>query len=187
MSTDERSLVPTIGYASYRILRTYADKLSEKDLDIVREQLPPALRSFPALNGHTVSVGRIPPSVELRGDPVARARPWNHLIELPIDGPPSNMTLWHELAHLAIYQRYRDGDDSVSRTSEEYTSLYAVARMEPDQIFSDRIPYFGEPDAPADEWPRIATDALWYRAERGKHSRYLDRAREQFFDEGGEA
>lgn len=167
------------GHATFRLLDVYTTTLDGDGVSHVRRRIQAALKAFPALEGHTVTVGRIPPSVEMRRDPVARAHPYNHLIELPIGEPPTNMTLFHEIAHLAIYQRYEDGE-GLPRTSEEFTSLYALRRMQPGQIYDDRIPYFGEVDAPKDEWPTIADRALDYRDENGANSHYLQRAREWF-------
>lgn len=170
---------PTIPLSSFRLLDTYTATLEDAHVTTVKKQLQTALKQFAALDGHTVTVGRIPPSVEMRGDPLARAHPYNHLIMLPTGKAPTNMTVWHELAHCAIYQRYQDGED-VPRTSENYTSLYAVARMEPDWIFEDYIPYYGEPEVPKEEWPEVAQRALRYRAENGANSHYRQKAVEWF-------
>jgi hypothetical protein len=180
-TSSDGGLVPN--HATFTLLDSYTDTLEDADIGAVKRQLQPALRGFPELNGRHVTVGRIPPSVEMYNDPVARARPYNYFIELPPGRRPTNMTLYHELAHLAIYDRYEAGDD-VPRTSEEYTSLYALARMDPGDIYDDRIPYFGKVDASTDDWPMIAQDALDYRRENGKNSHYLEYARERFWEGG---
>lgn len=179
MASDRATAPQPPGHATYHLLPTYTKTLSEDGLATVRRQLPPALQAFPTLDGCTVLIGRLPPSIEIRGDPVARAQPTHRLVELPVGEPPSNLTLFHELAHLAIYELHWDGED-LPRTSEEFTSLYALARMPPDLIFRDDIPYFGSVAAPADDWPAIARDALAYRDEHGANSHYIQRAREWF-------
>lgn len=179
MASDRATAPQPVGHATFRLLDPYSETLSDEALETFRRQLTTALRAFPELNGETVTVSRIPPTIELRGDPTARAQPTHRLIELPFGEPPSNLILFHELAHLAIYLRHWDGED-LPRTSEEFTSLYALARMSPDLIYGSDIPYFGEVEAAADDWPAIARAALAYREEHGANSHYVQRAREWF-------
>jgi len=95
------------------------------------------------------------------------------VICLPPDRATTNITLWHELGHVAIRVRYEDGED-VARTSEEFCSIYSVARMSPGVIDEDRIPYLGEPSAPAEEWPGICRRALEYREDHYDYIPTLD-------------
>lgn len=187
-SADADTRWPPAASASFRLLQSYTETFEDDDiLEMIRWQLSTALEDFPELIGRTVTVARVPPVdyIDSPNDPVARAHPYNDLIELPNGEQAQNITLYHELAHLAIYHRHFEGED-VPRTSEEYTSLVALERMDPGQLYADRVPYFGEPAVPRDEWPAIAADALAYRDENGANSHYVQRAKE-WFDGGDRA
>ena len=160
-----------VAYAAWRVLEHYAAKADDDALDSVLERMPVALRDFDALAGETVNVGILYEN----SDDLAQAFGYQRTICLPPDRPISNVTLWHELGHVAIRVRYEDGDD-VAKTSEEFCSIFSVARMPPAAIDEDRIPYLGEPAVDAAEWPSICRDVLEYRAERGPHSHYVKEA-----------
>ena len=168
--------------ATYRVLDTYDETLSDEGQKLLRRQLRRTLPRFDALAGTTVTVARMPPSKDTLREPHALAQPWNRIVQFQPAETPSNMTLFHELAHLAIFEKEQAGHD-LPRYSEEFCSLYALVRMKPGEIFAERIPYFGEVEAPIDEWPEIAEAALEYRAERGYNSHYVQHARD-LFEEG---
>ncbi|QIO24533.1 hypothetical protein [Haloarcula sp. JP-L23] len=113
-----------------------------------------------ALAHETVNVGLLYENADAQ----AQAFGYNRLICLPPDEYTTNVTLWHELGHVAIRIRHEDGDD-VAKTSEEFCSIYAMARMPPEAIDEDRIPYLGQPGVPREEWPGVCQRALEYRAD----------------------
>jgi hypothetical protein len=160
-------------------LEPYVDSLENFQVEPVRRQIKEAVEAYPELAGQTVTVGRMPDDVDAFRDAYAQADPYNRLILLPVGEVPPNVTIFHELAHLLIYQQHWDGQN-VPHTSEEYCSLVAVARMAPGLIYADHVPYFGEPEVPRDEWPEIAGKALAYREENGANSHYVQFARERF-------
>jgi hypothetical protein len=158
------------GHAAWRVLEHFGDQADEDVLESVKERLPIALRDFPALAHETVNVGILYENADAR----AQAFGYNRLICLPPDEPTANITLWHELGHVAIRVRYEDGED-VAKTSEEFCSIYSVARMPPGAIDEDRIAYLGYPDAPREEWPEICRRALEYRED---HHDYIQQCKD---------
>lgn len=160
-----------VGHAAWRVLEHYAAKADDDILESVRQRMPVALRDFDALAGETINVGILYENA----DAAAQAFGYNRLLCLPPETYTTNITLWHELGHVAIRVRHERGED-VSKTSEEYCSIFSVARMPPDTIDEDRVPYLGEPDVDRAEWPRICREALAYREERGPNSHYIKEA-----------
>jgi hypothetical protein len=158
------------GLAAWRVLEHFSDQADAGVLDSIRERMPVALRWFPALAHETVNVGIL----YEQADANAQAFGYQRTICLPPEEHTTNVTLWHELGHVAIRVRYEDGED-VPRTSEEFCSIFAVARMPPEAIDEDRIPYLGEPDAPPEEWPDICQRALEYRED---HHQYIQQCKE---------
>ena len=146
------------GVAAWRVLEHFGSQADEAVLESVKERLPVALTDFPALAHETLNVGVLYENA----DAEAQAFGYNRLICLPPAQHVSNVTLWHELGHVAIRVRYEDGED-VARTSEEFCSIFSVARMPARAIHEDRIPYLGEPSVPQEEWPEICRRALEYR------------------------
>lgn len=173
--------VPT---ASFRVLGSVEKRLADGRLASLKRRLGQALEHFPALGGQTVTVAcRMNPDREehTRWNPYASADPVNRLIRVPTHERTTNVTLFHELAHLAIEIEDERGAD-VPTSSEEFCSLYAIARQPPDLIDEPRIPYFGEPTPDREEWPRLARKALEYRE---NHHAYIQKAN-QWFDTTGE-
>lgn len=165
-----------VALGSYRLLETFsgpAAEVDEKIVEDVRRKMRRALQDFPELANKTVTVGRMDPDEDALG----QARFWNLMVLFPVDRFTYFQTVYHELAHLAIHVRNQRGED-VPITSEEFCSLFAIARMPVDRIDEDRIAYFGEPSAPKEEWPEICQRALDYRDENGAHSHYIQRANE---------
>ncbi|WP_324757068.1 hypothetical protein [Haloarcula montana] len=165
-----------VGLGAYRVLETFTDAAADTDeaiVEDVRRKMRRALQDYPALAHKTVTIGRLDPDEDVLG----RARFWNLLVLYPTDRYTSFQTVYHELAHLAIHIRDQRGED-VPPTSEEFCSIFAIARMPPEFLDEDRIAYLGHPSAPQKEWPEICERALEYRDENGVNSHYIQRARE---------
>lgn len=174
-------LIPldTIPVASYRVLRSVKRRLSDDEFEGFERRLQEALDYFPALAGQTITIAcrREPEKEPSRWNPYANADPVNRLIRIPTSRRCSNVTLFHELAHLAIEIEVERGAAEHPITSEEFCSLYAIARQPPDLIDEDRIPYFGRPEPDREMWPHIAQKALEYREE---HHNYVQQANKWF-------
>lgn len=170
----ESESIDSIGLGSprptYRILEPFADTAPSGLLEDIKQRLTTALGHFPALASKTVNVGVLWENTDAR----ARAFGYNRLIEIPTDRYTTNVTLYHELGHLAIRARNEHGEDH-PETSEEYCSIYSVARMPPTEIDEDRIPYLGDPGVPKPRWPAICQDALEYRE---THHAYIKQCRD---------
>jgi len=168
--------VPT---ASFRVLQSVEKRLADGRVKSLKRRLGEALEHYPSLAGQTVTVAcRMNPDREkhTRWNPYASADPVNRLIRVPTHERTTNVTLFHELAHLAIEIEDERGAD-VPTSSEEFCSLYAIARQPPDLIDDDRIPYLGHPHPPKERWPKIARRALEYRE---NHHAYIKQARQWF-------
>jgi hypothetical protein len=176
-TTTNREL---LAHSNYRILDSLKRRVDEETLADLRERVWRALEDFDALAGETVTVGcrRQPENTNYsRGwNPYASAEPVNRIIRVPTHERCSDVTLYHELAHLAIHAANENGAEH-PETSERFCSLYAIARQPPDRIDEQRIPYFGQPEPPEREWPGIAQEALAYREEN--HD-YIQEARRMF-------
>lgn len=146
------------GFAAWRVLEHFGGQADEDVLESIKERLPIALRDFPALAHETINVGVLYENADAN----AQAFGYNRLICLPPEKHTTNITLWHELGHVAIRARY-ENDEDVAKTSEDFCSIYSVARMPPAVIDEDRMPYLGEPSVPREEWPAICRRALEYR------------------------
>lgn len=171
-SPHERDSRSVTGAAEWRVLEPFAAKADDDVLESVRERLPVALRDFPVLAHGTINVGVL----YEQSNAFAQAFGHNRLICLPPDEQTTNVTLWHELGHVAIRVRYERGEN-VSKTSEEFCSIFAVARMPPEAIDETYVPYLGEPDVSSEEWPEICRRALAYREERGVNSHYIQKCK----------
>lgn len=177
MSDDHVPFETGLTVGSYRVLGSVEKRLTEDELTDFKRRLGTALRYFDRLNGETVTVAcRKDPDREehSRWNPYASADPVNRLIRIPTHERCTNVTIFHELAHLAIEIADEEGAD-VPTTSEEYCSLYAIARQPPELIDEHRIPYLGHPDHPKEDWPRICQKALDYRE---NHHAYIKKARQ---------
>lgn len=162
-----------VGFAGWRILERFGEKADAEVLESLRSRLPRALSEFPTLGTETINVGILYEGA----DAEAQAFGYNRLICLPPEKHVSNITLWHELGHIAIRVRYEAGQD-VAKTSEEFCSIFSVARMSKGAIDEDTIPYLGEPDVPKDKWPDICRRGLQYREENGANSHYIKKTEE---------
>lgn len=167
-----------VGHGRFQFLESIENALSENELSDLRDRLGVALRYFPHLWDHTITVGVLEEHEERSrdgSDTAATALVRNYTVHVRTDKRISNSTLFHELAHLEIYKRVRNGAD-LPRTSEEFCDIYAVARMEPGLLFDDdSLSYIGEPSVPLDDWPRICRKALAYREDKRN---YIQKARE---------
>lgn len=169
------------GVGSYRILDSVERRLSDAWLQDLKRRLYQAIQYFPELDSETVTVGvnQDPQNRDYdRWNPYASAESVNFLIRIPTHEEVSNVTLFHELAHLAIHVLDVPGED-VPASSEEFCSIFAIARQPVQLIDEDRIPYLGSPRAPFCDWPAICQDALAYRDERGTNSHYIQNCRER--------
>jgi len=158
------------GLAAWRVLEHFGGQADEDVLESVKKRLPVALKDFPALAHETINVGILYENADAQ----AQAFGYNRLICLPPDEHTTNVTLWHELGHVAIRVRHENGED-VAKTSEEFCSIYSVARMPPEVIDEDRVPYLGEPSVPREEYPEICQRALEYRED---HHDYIQQCKE---------
>lgn len=171
----------------YRILDSVEERLLEERLDGLRRQLGTACAHFPYIAHRTVTVGCREDIGEehSRWTPYASAESINHLIRIPVEEHPSNQTIFHEIAHLEIYERSEDGAN-VPETSEEFCSIYAVARMPPEWVVRDSrndIAYLGEPTVARKRWPVTCRHALEYR---DRHRNYIQQCKE-WLGIGGDA
>lgn len=165
--------------ASCRMLRSVEKRLTDEQVGDLKLRMGEAIDHFPALAGQTVTVAcrRKPDKEEhSRWNPYASADPVNRLIRVPTHERTSNVTIFHELAHLAVEIESERGQD-VPTSSEEFCSLYAIARQPAELIDEPRIPYLGHPDPDREEWPRIARKAIEYRE---NHHAYIQKARQWF-------
>lgn len=165
-----------VGMGSYRVLETFDSRADEDLRTDLREKTKLALKDYPELAGKTVTIGRIDPDQ----DASAQAFFHNLLTVYHTDRFPSIQTVYHELAHLAIFVQHERGED-VPLSSERYCSIVAVSRMPVRYLEHDNredISYLGEPSVPKEEWPEICERALKYRADRGANSHYIKRCQE---------
>lgn len=161
-SADVPYIPTSVGQASFRVLGSVERRLDGDDLEDLKRRVSSSLNLFPELDGRVVTVGWLSESE----DAFARADWRNDQILLPTHERCPTMTICHELAHLAIHIHKQRGGD-VPVTSEEFCSIFAVARLREPMIDTDRIAYLGEPGVQKAEWPRICRRALAYR----QHSR----------------
>lgn len=173
-----------VGHGRFRFLESIEDALFANHLATLKDQLRVAVRYFPRLWDHTITVG-VTEKHDERGDTVACAEKRNYMVKFKPSHRPSNSTVFHELAHLEIAERDRNGAD-LPTSSEPFYDLYAVARMPPGLLYeNDELYYVGQPGVPRDDWPEHCRAALAYRDERGANSHYIQRARELLEVNGG--
>ena len=135
----------------------------------LKEKISVALKYFPELKYETIYVGVITDnSVDGRADDV------NRIIKFRVNVPPSYVTVFHELAHLAI--RWLSEQGVKLPKTEEFCSIFAMARMPPELIDINKIPYIGEPRIPKEQIPILCRKALEYRK---KHRNYIQWLRKQ--------
>lgn len=158
--------------ASYRILDSIRDRLSQKATKDLNDRVYDALEYFPELADETVIVGWIHPEVD---DSVnGRAYSQNRMFNLRANQYTTNVTLYHELGHLAIWELRQQGEDH-PKTSEEYCSIFSMARMPPKAVDEQRIPYLGKSPLDTERFPEICERALDYR---NNHRNYIQKCKE---------
>ena len=137
------------------------------DKNVVKERIEIALKYFPELADETIYVGI------LSKDYVnGCADSLNRIIKFPVNEIPSFVTVFHELAHLAIQKRVEQGE-RLPLTSEEFCSIFAMSRMPPELIDENRIPYLGIPKIPMEYVPALCKKALEYREKHRDYIRWL--------------
>lgn len=143
---------------SYRVLGSVERDLDTSELEALKRRVYHALGNFPELASRTVTVGKKPEDHAW----YAEADWDNDIIFLPTHEPCPYITICHELGHLAIKILDDRGYD-VPTSSEEFCSIFSVARMHHERIDRSHIAYLGEPTVPRAEWPRSCQQALRYR------------------------
>lgn len=156
--------------ASYRILEVVEDRMGDDRLEDLKKRLYYALGDFDALAGETITVGRL----HENADAIGRAHSHNRLVEFPTDADTSNVTLYHELGHVAIRVR-NEADADLPKTSEEFCSIYSMAHMPTARVDEDYVPYLGDPDVSRGLYPTICQRALEYRED---HHNYIQKCKE---------
>jgi len=140
------------------------------DLDDLRRRLHRARRAFPALRDTTIVLTRDRP----REDRSAGAWPWGNIIFVPEDERVSNVTLYHELGHLAIQTRVDHGED-LPRTSEEFCGIWSMAGMPAEAVDDRRVPYLTTPVLDKAVLPEVCRQALRYREDHHDYIQQCNR------------
>lgn len=178
--TDTLVPGPTDTTAEINVLDSVRESATERNG--LRDRLESALEAFPELRDRTVTVGIVKPGKEyVRNRPNAHADPYNSVIYVRSETATSNVTLYHELGHLAIFRLGWAGED-VPKTSEEFCTIFSAARMPPAAIDEDRLPYLGQPSIRQERWPYVCLQALRYR--ENNHN-YIQRCQEWLGTGGG--
>jgi hypothetical protein len=136
--------------------------------DVIKERIEIALKYYPELSHETIYVGILSEKDYAKG----RADSLNKIIKFPVNEIPSFVTVFHELAHLAIRKRVEQGE-KLPTTSEEFCSIFAMSRMPPELIDEDRVPYLGIPKIPIRYIPALCKKALEYRKRHRDYIRWL--------------
>lgn len=148
--------------ASYRMLDALRDKMSHEAARDLGKRVSEATRAFPELADQTITIARVKPNKEYWNDPIAVADPYNRIVYFQSDQYTSNMTIYHELGHLAIRVGNENGAD-YPLTSEPFCSIFSVSRMPPKAVDEQRIPYLGKSPKGTEQFPAICRRALEYR------------------------
>lgn len=156
--------------ATYRVLEPLQDQADERLVDDLKERLYTALAFFPELSGETVNVGVL----WEKADAKARAFGYNRLVEIPPDKYTTKVTLYHELGHVAIRVLNENGEDH-PETSEEYCSIFSMARMPTAEVDEDRVPYLGDVEVSKGLLPHICQMALDYREDHRDYIRQCNK------------
>ena len=141
-------------------------KFKEELIKKVKE----AVKYFPELENETIYVGIL----DSKDDADGRADSVNRIIKFRIDVKPTYVTIFHELMHVVIRIMHEKGE-KVPLTSEKFCSISAMARMPPELIDEEVIPYIGTPKVPKHLIPEICRRALEYRKH---HRNYIEKCEE---------
>jgi len=136
------------------------DQRYEHDVADLADRVALALTDFPELAGEQITIALDQPDM----DRTAAAWPISRIVLVPRAQYLTNVTIYHELGHLAIRVLDERGTD-VPTTSEPYCSIFSMARMPADRVDEQRIPYLEDPTAPEEVLPEICERALEYREE----------------------
>ena len=182
MSSADRLYDPRgVNTGNFRVLDSVKADLDDETLRQLQQRVHGALKDFPELDGTTVTVAKMDPDKGY----YAWADWINDIIHVPTYELCPWITIYHELGHLAIRVLNDRGED-VPITSEEFCSIFSVARMPADRIDRSRIAYLGYPSIPREEWPETCQRALDYR--ENNHN-YVQKCTEWLgtdVDEGGD-
>ena len=133
----------------------------------LREMVSVALKYFPELENETVYVG-----VDKYHD--GRADSLNNIVFF---NPKklTYVTIFHELMHLAVTVLRRKGVKVPD--TEEYVSIAAMARMPPELVDENSIPYiaYNIPSEVKNKIPELCRQALEYRKQRRDYIKFLRR------------
>lgn len=154
----------------YHVLDTLREKMDHNALADLGTRISDASTAFPELDDTTITVGLLYPNDDARG----RAFSHNRLINFPADQYISNVTIYHELGHLTIYEKNQNGAD-LPITSERFCSIFSVSRMPPNAVDEQRIPYLGKSPKATEKFPEICERALEYRED---HRNYIQKCKE---------
>jgi len=134
--------------------------------DELKRKLEQALQYFPELDDEEIYIG-----ILSEKDPAAgKADGINRIVKFAVDRPPTFVTIFHELMHLTIHKRKENGEKLPG--TEEFCSIAAMARMPPELIDEDRIPYVGCFRS-RESVPELCRSALEYRKIRRNYIQFL--------------
>ena len=136
--------------------------------ELVRHMVDIALRYFPELENEVIYVG-----LDRYHD--GRADTLNNIVFFNPEKPPSFVTVFHELMHLAVAVLRRKGVRVPK--SEQYVSIAAIARMPPELFDEKCIPYVIDeiPENLERKIPELCRMALEYRKHRRDYVKFLKR------------
>ncbi len=140
------------------------------DLVDLRRRCTDARRQFPALREATIVLTRDDPTLDRKG----AAWRWGNIIFVPEDKRVDNVTLYHELGHLAIQTRVDRGED-LPQTSEEFCGIWSMARMPPEAVDDRRVPHLTTPVLEKEVLPEVCRQALRYREDHHDYIQQCNR------------
>ncbi len=135
--------------------------------DELKRKLEQALQYFPELSGEEIYVGILPEKDPADG----KADGFNRIVKFSVDRPPTFVTVFHELMHLAIHKRKENGEKLPE--TEEFCSIAAMARMPPEFVDEDWIPYIGRFKISRESIPELCRSALEYRRRHRNYIQFL--------------
>ena len=149
------------------VLLRSMDRHIEKDT--VKLMIEMSLKYFPELKDETIYVGILRENDDAEG----RANTHNRIILFKPNKVPTFVTVFHELMHIAI-EKVNENGGKLPKT-EEFCSIAAMARMPPNWVDEDAIPYIGAPKIPIpiNLYPELCRRALEYRKQRRDYIRWL--------------
>lgn len=140
------------------------------DPDALARRVGRARASFPALADTEIVVTRADPDDDRKG----RAFPAGRVVALPANTEPTNVTIYHELGHIAIAVRAECGED-LPTTSEEFCAIWSMAKMPAGAVDERRVPYLTTPVVGKEMLPEICRQALRYREDHHDYVQQCNR------------